>query len=206
MQIIDISMKIDEDTIYYPGNPQPEIEKYREIPEDSTTESRICIGSHTGSHVDASSHVREDGETVDDMDLDGFYGETQVLDIEDEEKISVDELKEKEINSDIVLFKTLNSRNRDNDSFDRDFVYLSLEAVEYLVGEGVETVGIDYLSLVKFDGGESASKAHKLANDEMTVIEGLKLDGVEPGSYIFSGFPVKVEADGSPLRAVLIDK
>jgi arylformamidase len=57
MEMIDVSMEISEDMIYYPGNPQPKIEKYRERPEDSTTESKIRFGSHTGTHVDAPQHM-----------------------------------------------------------------------------------------------------------------------------------------------------
>jgi arylformamidase len=99
--------------------------------------------------------------------------------------------------------KTDNSNHQYQD-FREDFTYLTLEGVEYLVQEGVKTVGIDYLSLVKFDGGEDATKAHEKANKDMNVIEGLDLRNVNPGSYIFSGMPVKTDTDGAPMRAVLI--
>jgi arylformamidase len=206
MNIIDISMKIDEGMIYYPGNPQPEIEKYRERPEDSTTESRICFGSHTGTHVDAPQHVIEDGATVDELELENFYGEASVLDLTDcKEKVSRKDLEDKDIDSDIVLLKTDNS-NHGYEEFREDFTYLALNGVKYLIENDVKTVGIDYLSLVEFDGGDKAVKAHELANKEMNVIEGLDLRDVEPGSYIFSGMPLKIEADGAPLRAALIEK
>jgi len=204
MKIIDISMEISEDMIYYPGNPRPEIRKYRERPEDSTTESNICFGSHTGTHVDAPQHVKEDGETVKELDLQNFYGDAQVIDLTDcTENVEVEDLNEKEINADIVVLKTENSLNS-YDEFREDFTYLTLEGVKYLISEGVDTVGIDYLSLVKFDGGEKASRAHRLANEKMCVIEGLDLRDVSPGEYIFSGTPLKIETDGSPMRAVLI--
>lgn len=199
-------MKIDEGMIYYPGNPQPEIEKYRERPEDSTTESRICFGSHTGTHVDAPQHVIEDGATVDELELENFYGEASVLDLTDcKEKVSRKDLEDKDIDSDIVLLKTDNS-NHGYEEFREDFTYLALNGVKYLIENDVKTVGIDYLSLVEFDGGDKAVKAHELANKEMNVIEGLDLRDVEPGSYIFSGMPLKIEADGAPLRAALIEK
>lgn len=68
----------------------------------------------------------------------------------------------------------------------------------------VLTVSIDYLSLVKFDGGEKTSKAHRLANEEMCVVEGLDLRDVSLREYVFSGMPLKMETDGAPMRAVLI--
>jgi arylformamidase len=206
MKLIDISMKIKEGMPVYPGNPEPDIEKYREIPEDSTTESEICIGSHTGSHVDAPEHIMEDGKTVSDMELENFYGEAQVLDLTDAGKeIDREALEEKDIEEDIVLLKTENSEKQ-RKSFREGFAYLALSGVKYLIEEGVETVGIDYLSLVEFDGGVEADRAHTVANQEMTVIEGLDLSDVEEESYIFSGFPINLETDGAPLRPVLISR
>lgn len=204
MKIIDISMKIEEDMIYYPGNPQPEIEKYRERPEDSTTESEISFGSHTGTHVDAPQHVKEDGRTVDELDLENFYGKASVLDLTDcRENVDREDLEDKDLERDIVLLKTDNS-NQQYEEFREDFTYLTLEAVEYLIEKDVKTVGIDYLSLVNYDGGEKAIEAHELANEEMTVIEGLDLREAEPGDYEFSGVPLKMDTDGAPMRAVLI--
>jgi len=204
MDIIDVSLKIDEDIVCYPGNPEPVIEKYRQIPEDSTTESEIDIGSHTGTHVDAPQHIQENGETVKDLNLENFYGEARVLNLTScREKVDIEDLRERDIDADIVFLKTDNSNHQYQD-FREDFTYLTLEGVEYLVQEGVKTVGIDYLSLVKFDGGEDATKAHKKANKDMNVIEGLDLRNVNPGSYIFSGMPVKTDTDGAPMRAVLI--
>lgn len=206
MDIIDVSMEITEDMIYYPGNPQPEIEKYRQIPQDSTTESRICIGSHTGTHVDAPQHIQEDGETVEELDLENFYGDAQVLDLTYcKENVGREGLENKDIAEDIILLKTDNSLHN-YEEFREDFTYLKLEAVEYLIEQGVTTVGIDYISLVEFDGGKKAEQAHKRANREMTVIEGLDLRKADPGKYTFSGMPLKTGTDGAPMRAVLIEK
>jgi arylformamidase len=130
MDIIDISMDVKEEMIYYPGNPQPEIEKYRQIPEDSTTESKICFGSHTGTHVDAPQHVQKGGETVLDLDLKNFYGDSQVLDLTDcEEKVEREDLEKHDITERIVLLKTDNSL-QGYDKFREDFTYLSLEGVK----------------------------------------------------------------------------
>lgn len=204
MEIIDISMEIDEEMAYYPGNPQPEIERYRQIPEDSTTESRICLGSHTGTHVDAPQHVLENGGSVKDIELGNFYGEAQVLDLTNcSEKVDRQDLEKLEVDTEIVLLKTENSLE-DYESFREDYTYLTLEGIEYLVEQDVRTVGIDYLSLVSFNGGKKADRAHTKANREMTVIEGLDLQDAEPDRYTFSGMPLKLDTDGAPMRAVLI--
>lgn len=206
MNIIDVSMEISEDMIYYPGGVQPEVEHYRQIPEDSVNASEISISTHTGTHVDAPLHVKQDGESVEELDLENFYGKAQVLDLTGcDENVDREDLEKSAIDRDIVLLKTGNSR-KNYKEFREDFTYLTLEAVEYLIKQDVKTVGIDYLSLVKFNGGEDAQEAHLKANEEMTVIEGLDLRDVEPGKYIFSGMPLKMETDGAPMRAALIEK
>lgn len=206
MNLIDISMKIEEEMPVYPDNPQPKIRRYRQIPEDSTTESEIEIGSHTGTHVDAPLHVFEDGKPVSKIDLEKFYGKCRVLDLGDAGKaVKAEDLDEDKLDSRIVLLKTENSEKK-REKFRKDFAHLTLEAAEKLAENGVETVGIDYLSLVAFEGREKAKKAHEFANMEMTVIEGLRLNFVEPGNYTFSGFPLKMDTDGAPMRAVLIEE
>lgn len=206
MRMIDISMEIDEDMPVYPGNPEPQIEQYREIPEDSTTESEIEIGSHTGTHVDAPMHVFEDGEDVTELDLENFYGGCRVLDLTGcGASVDAEDLDEDLLDADIILLKTENSEEQSR-SFREDFTYLTLEAAKKLKRNGVKTVGIDYLSLVEFEGGEKAEEAHRFANKEMNVIEGLELSDARAGKYTFAGFPVKIGIDGAPMRAVLIEK
>lgn len=206
MNIIDISMEIEQGMIRYPGNPEPKIERYRELPEDSTTESEICMGSHTGTHVDAPEHIDREGKAVNQLNLENFYGRAQVLDLTDcSQNVDRTDLEEIDISEEIVLLKTENSLIG-YDEFREDFTYLTLKGVEYLIEEDVKTVGIDYLSLVKFDGGEKADRAHSMANRKMNVVEGLDLTDVDPGSYIFSGLPLKMATDGSPMRAILIDQ
>ena len=110
MDTIDISLKIDEDIVCYPGNPEPVIEKYRQIPEDSTTESEIDIGSHTGTHVDAPQHIQENGETVKDLNLENFYGEAQVFNLTSyREKVDIHDLKGKGIHTNIIRLSIIHN-------------------------------------------------------------------------------------------------
>ena len=206
MEFIDISLRIDGETVTYPGNPEPEIERYRKIPEDSTTESEVRIGSHTGTHVDAPEHVIEDGESAENLEIEKFYGEAQVLDLTGcGEKVDRSDLENITIKKDIVLVKTENSE-KGYEEFRRDFTYITLEAVKHMIQQEVSTVAIDYLSLTKFNGSERDHRAHRVANREMNVIEGVDLGGIEPGIYTFIGMPLKIKADGAPLRAVLLDE
>lgn len=202
MKIIDISQEIREDMAVYPGNPAPKIEKYAQIPLNKTNESIIKIGSHCGTHVDSLLHIRNNAKSVIDFPLDCFYGKCKVLELTscgsriDKKDIEKEDIPE----NSIVLLKTKNSGLRDRD-FNEDYIYLTEEAAEFIASKNIKALGIDYLSVNKF---KSSDKVHEILLQKMPIIEGIKLKNVVPGNYIFSGFPLKINLDGSPIRAVLI--
>ena len=199
----DVSLPIKEGMIVYPGNPSPEIRQYSSIPSNKTNESLICLGSHTGSHVDAKKHLRNDGEDSGSLPLDSFYGECQVLDLLSVEK----EIHRKDLQpfsiqkGDIVLLKTKNSI-LGYSQFRSDFVHVKLDAAKYLVELGVKTLGFDYLSVKKFG---SDGEVHRVLIENLTLFEGLNFSKVPLGKYLFVGFPLNVECDGAPARVVLIE-
>jgi kynurenine formamidase len=57
MRIFDISVPLNEKTVIYPGNVPLEISVHHEMPEHATHLSKIVMGTHTGTHVDAPSHL-----------------------------------------------------------------------------------------------------------------------------------------------------
>jgi arylformamidase len=103
-----------------------------------------------------------------------------------------------------ILFKTKNSfRCWNTDAFVEDFVYLSHEAAQHLVDCGVQTVGVDYLSV----GGykiDSLETHQVLLRAGVWIIEGLNLSEVKPGEYELICLPLKIaQGDGAPARAIL---
>ncbi|WP_414468676.1 cyclase family protein [Methanobacterium sp. ACI-7] len=202
MKIIDISMEISEDMIVYPENPEPELKQYATVSKDGSNESKITLGSHTGTHIDAPYHVKENGKTLGEMPLESFYGECKVLDLIDAgNEIHKDDLIKFEINEDdIILLKTENS-TKQYKKFRKDFTHIKLDAAEFLVEKNIKALGVDYLSVEKFNGDEGV---HDLLLDNLTVFEGLCLKDVDPSEYIFVGLPLKIDGDGAPVRAILI--
>ena len=89
--------------------------------------------------------------------------------------------------------------------FRQDFTYLELEAAEFLVQQGVQLVGIDYLSIEQF--GQKKHQTHlALLTDGVVILEGLDLYGVPEGFYELICLPMRIRSgkgDGSPARAVL---
>ncbi|MCL4331904.1 MAG: cyclase family protein [Candidatus Thermoplasmatota archaeon] len=204
MKIIDISMEISSSIITYPGNPSPVIHQYARIPEQATNESTISIGSHTGTHVDAGLHVLRDGYDSGMIPLENMYGRCRVLDLTRAgSEIEREHLKSLDIKKgEIILLKTENSLKQ-YETFRNDFAHVARSGAEFLVECGIRTIGIDYLSVKKFNADNDV---HELLISNMTVYEGLNLVEVSPGSYTFIAFPLRIKCDASPARAILIEE
>ncbi len=101
------------------------------------------------------------------------------------------------------MLKTRNStRCWATDDFVDDYVYVTPEAAAYLVDRGVQTVGVDYLSV---GGRKDGAITHRvLLQAGVCILEGLNLGGVSPGLYDLVALPLRIAAgDGAPARAVL---
>ena len=203
LKFYDVSLEIKEGMTVYPGNPHPQIRLYASIPMNKTNESLICIGSHTGSHVDTKRHLRNDGVGSANLPLDAFYGKCKVLDLTNVDKeIHREDLESYSIKSgDIILLKTKNSQ-RGYREFREDYVHVKLDAAKYLVETGVKTLGFDYLSVKKFEADDDV---HQTLIENLTLFEGLNLAEVPEGEYIFIGFPLRLDSDAAPARVILIE-
>jgi len=208
MKLYDISMEIKGNMIGYPGNPKASVTRINGIPNSSTNVSRLIMGTHTGTHVDARKHIENKGQGVDKIPLRNYYGKCKVLDLRQVKfgnGIEKQHLKKFNISKgDIILLKTKNS-STGYKKFRKDFIYLSEDAAKYLVKKRITTVGIDYLSIQKFRTGYCAAHCVFLKKN-IPIFEGLDFSKVKPGSYVFVGLPLKIkDGDGAPARAILVD-
>ncbi|MCH7472678.1 cyclase family protein [bacterium] len=103
-----------------------------------------------------------------------------------------------------VLFKTRNSGLLHQREYDPDFVAFSVEAAEALVQQGVELVGLDYLSVAHAD--EQVPVHRAFLDHGVVLLEGIDLSEVAPGRYELMCLPIFLkDSDGAPCRAVLRD-
>jgi len=155
-------------------------------------------------------HFIPGGKAVHELNLEKMNGLALVINIPYDIKIITAELlRHLYENNDItrVLFKTKNSElwKDQRESFTTDYVALSGDAAEFLVSHGVDLVGIDYLSIAPYN---DIFPAHQiLLRNQVVILEGINLSGINPGIYELICLPVKISgADGAPARAVLIDE
>ena len=203
---IDVSVSLHSGMVHWPDNPPVRIERTLSIERgDAANVSEISMGAHTGTHMDGPIHFVQGGKGLDEMPLTATIGRARVIEIQDPESIKPDELDPHGLRrGERVLFKTHNSAHHwPAEDFDEDFVYVSQEAARYMAELGIQTVGVDYLSVGGFR--KDAEETHQaLLEAGIWVIEGLDLSEVEPGEYELICLPVKIErSDGAPARAIL---
>jgi arylformamidase len=208
MKIWDISVSISRDLPVWPGDPKAKVERVNKIEEGKNANvSRLDMGCHTGTHVDAPFHFISGAATIERLPLDVLVGPTQVIQISDDFSI---------ITGDIVIacgikpgttrviFKTVNSTfwQKYGSQFRTEFVGVDKSGAEALVKLGVKLVGIDYLSIAPFKMSRPTHEV--LLEASMVIIEGLDLSAISPGDYNLICLPIKIDgADGAPARAIL---
>jgi arylformamidase len=203
MKIFDVTLPISNGMVVYPGDPPVEVERVRAIREGGYNLTRYSLGSHTGTHIDAPSHFIENGATVDRLALELFLGRTRIVEIT-APRIDEEALAEFDFSGDVrVLFKTRNSYLWSQPAFVEDYVYITPEAAREIVSQGIKLVGIDYLSVERFDS-TGYETHHELLGAGTAIIEGLDLREVEAGGYDMICLPMSFAgSDGAPARVVL---
>jgi arylformamidase len=201
-ELIDITVPIRDGMVHYDRNPEIHLELVQSIAAgDGANVTRLDLGAHSGTHVDAPRHFFQDGAGSETLPLEWLLGPAVVVDATgvqqtlDEEAMRGLDLPD---GAERVLFKTRNSKLWASDEFTRDFVRLDGSGARYLIERGVRLVGIDYLSI----GDRDAHLA--LLGEGVVALEGLNLGSVEPGEYRLICLPLKiVGSDGAPARALL---
>ena len=229
-KIIDVTVPISSFTPIFPGDPKPSIEKVLTLEQDGCAVSRLSFGSHTGTHVDAPSHILKDGLSVDKLDIESLMGKAVVLDFSQRNGALTDNILEKVYNDQknndrkitenvsILLLKTKASFRKEKNPEIPDFqaggldkkrefeepAYLDATAAAWIVRNGFKTVGIDGFSVDSLSS-ESLPAHHTLLSNNVNIVECLDLKSVEAGTYFFLCMPLKIEGcDGAPARALLI--
>jgi arylformamidase len=198
MEIIDISVPIRPGMPTYPGDPTVTLERVKALADgDGVNLSRVDLGAHTGTHVDAPLHFIDGAEATETLPLDALVGPARVLDLTAAKRLDAAAFDGVEL-AERVLLKTSNSELWARGTFAEDALQLDGGAAQVLVGGGVRLVGIDYLSIGDHD-------AHRvLLGAGVVPVEGLDLRGVEPGDYDLICAPLKlVGSDGAPARVLL---
>jgi arylformamidase len=210
-RIWDVSMPVRTGGLVYPNNPPISITPVQSIAAGNTANvSRIDLGSHTGTHVDAPLHFIAGGAGVDELPLDVLIGPARLIAFGDDVlAVGEAELRRHDLEGVTrLLIRTRNSAWLASGSteFHPDFTHVAPDGAAYLVSLGVRLVGVDYLSVEQFRSPHH--KTHKtLLENSVVIVEGMVLSEPPPGDYELYCLPMLMAGlDGAPARAVLVGR
>ncbi|MHB1948720.1 MAG: cyclase family protein [Gammaproteobacteria bacterium] len=204
-KIYDLTAAISEKTVVFPGDPEYKTQKVCSLEEGHTF--NLChmhFGNHTGTHVDFPAHVLKDAKTSSDYSIDHLIGSGLIIKVPDTEKSVTKQFVSEQpiLKSDIVFFKTANSKLSKQDKFTEKYVYIEPDVAEELLKKGVKIVGIDYISVDRYDA-EDLPVHKSLLSKEVLIVEGLELNNAPIGRCEIYIMPLNIpKMDGLPARVV----
>jgi len=208
MAVYDVTVTLRPGMPVYPGEPGPEVEYFKRIGQNSSANvSKVSMGSHCGTHIDAPHHFIDGRATVDALSVEALLGPVHVMEHAGERHITAADLEALGLPADVrrLLAKTVNGRFWEDDEFHTDFIGFAPDAARWLVDRGFVLVGIDYLSIEQFRS-EKHEVHLELLEAAVVIVEGLDLRQVPPGRYKMACAPLKVAgAEGAPARVFLWD-
>jgi len=209
MTIFDVTLTISNDLPVWPGDPAISFCRVADVNNgDVCTLSRLESGSHIGTHLDAPLHFIKGGRTVDQLDLDVLIGPCLVVHIPDATVIDAALLDALDIPAGTrrLLFHTRNSEiwaSDDSGTFRTDYVGVDRSGAEWLVGRGIQLVGVDYMSVAPY--ADTITPHNILLGAGIIAVENMNLSGIAAGNYQLICLPLKLkDGDGAPVRAILM--
>lgn len=218
MNIVDLSMKIQNDMPFFPGDPIPNLIPALTLERNGCHVTALNIGSHTGTHVDAPSHFINNGKTIDQIPLEHFCGKGLVIHLPnlkfhhcitpEDVKPYIDKLDDIEI----VLIHTGWDKYIHSNTLTKH-PFISSELAQLFVEHNIKAVGVDMLNV---DSTQITSnmympdlmQAHNiLLSNQILIIENLtNLDKITFDNPFIMFFPLFLaDGDGSPVRAIAIE-
>lgn len=205
MKIIDITQTLDSHTAPWPGDtPFTYKVNWSKETTGSVNVGEIRMSCHLGTHIDAPFHYDDNGAKIHELPLHGFIGQALVKEIK-KDPIEITDLEPLNFTGVTkLLIKT--SAWKDKTTFPTTIPTIHPDVASYLKENGIDLVGVDLPSIDQLDS-KGLDTHHAFQQHGINILEGIVLDDVTEGIYELIALPLKLkDADGSPVRAILIDK
>ena len=212
LRVVDLTALLNERIQCYPTDPPFAKSWHVDFAEQGVYVSKLQMGAHSGTHVDAPLHFLGEGfPGIVDIPILRAMGQAIAIQRlkNPGEDLAVADLEGVDIlPGDIVLFRTgWDLRAGSPAFFEGEWPGLHPSLVEELIRRGVKAVGGDIASADSPAAIAAGAPAHKLAGRAgMPIFEALvNLDQLAGQRFFFIGLPLKVEGgEASPIRAVAL--
>ena len=205
MTLVDLTRRVESGMPTYPGDPPVSVEPHADFDTDGYRVSRLELGSHTGTHVDAPAHTEPDGATLDAFSVEDLRVTTRLVDCRDAGAnglVGPDAiLSVLDSTLDCLVFRTGWEDEWGSDRM-TDHPALAPETGRTCADRGF-AVATDALSPDP-TGGDGVPVHHAVLGAGQFVVENLRGLDALPTDRSFELFvmPLRVDADGAPARVV----
>lgn len=206
-RIVDLSLEIFPGAPVFPGDPPCQFTTHDTIATTGYNLTRLCFGTHQGTHLDAPYHFFEAGGVIDQVDLRRCVGPASRIDLGtrgDGESITVaDFLPYQAVIQPgaRIVYRTGWDRFFPESRYFTDYPGLSLESAEWLADRKIALIGMDT------PGPHPTlwSAVHQtILGAGILIVEGLAhLDQLPADDFFLAAAPLRLRGlDGSPVRAL----
>lgn len=212
MRIIDLTHTISGDMPVYPGTEGPQLSAANTYEKDGFRETLLHMYSHTGTHMDAPSHLFPGALSLDQKNASAFVGTACIIDASDVrpgETIGLsylDRNRERVERAEFILFRTGWEQYWGQEAYFGAYPVISEEVAAYLVTHNKKGVGLDNIGLDPIADARLTLHRIVLADGGMVILENLcNLAQIGDAEFLLAALPLKYEnADGAPVRAIAI--
>lgn len=221
MNPVDLTRRIESGMTVYPGSPGVSTESSATMASDGYRVTRLSFTTHVGTHIDAPAHMVPDGATLDEYGIADFRFDARLVDLADDAgeptldaraPIEPELLPDDSADADMLAIRTGWGEHWGDDRY-FDHPYLTPEAASHVADLGC-AVGLDTINpdptptaragaIEGLDAEPEGTPAHhELLGAGEFIVENLDLSVALPDRFTLRAYPLRVDADGAPVRAV----
>jgi arylformamidase len=198
--LIDLSLPLNNHTPVFPGDPHLNFAQTTSIAKDGYQLHSLTLGSHSGTHIDAPSHMIKGSDSTDKIPLSTLVGKAKLI-----QGFSLDAVQSADLElHDIVVFYSGMSHKFTDPTYFSDYPVMPQETADYLVARQIKLVCVDTCSA---DITPDFPIHKTLLGAGIPIIENLTnlnelIDKSTNKSIELIALPLKIDVDGSPTRVI----
>jgi len=198
---LDLSHPVTNNMPVYPGDLQVSLKQHAFYEADGHNNFLLSTGMHSGTHLDGLMHLTENLTRMAELPIDMFAGKGFLVNVCGQTEIDLPESAfDLLATGSIVLFYAGFDQYFGKEEYYNAYPSISEATAWHLVKKGVKMVGMDFPS-----PDYAPYKIHTiLLNNNILILENLtNLTALLPyREFELLAFPLKIEADSSPVRVV----
>ncbi len=204
---IDLTIDVHDDMLIFPGDPTYHWEQCLYIKQgDVCNLSRMELGVHTGTHLDAPRHMIADSAVISDYDINQLCGDAYVVEFNTDGDITAEMLDNAAIPANVtrLLCGTANTaKGCLKPPFQADYCGFDVSAANWMADRQLKLIGLDFLTIEH--STDLSFPVHKtILGAGIAVLEGVDMAKAPLGSVELICAPMKLlHAEGAPCRVLV---